>query len=74
MEGRYGGDALGRFLSVSGCVVMLAAVILRSMWKGVLSNLLFSLALLSIVWCYSRVLSRNLTRRRLENQWYLQKE
>ena len=74
MEGRHGADALGRFLSVSGCVIMLLAVIARPVWNGVLSNLLFSLALISLVWCYTRVLSRNLTRRRLENQWYLQKE
>ena len=40
MEGRYGADALGRFLSVSGCVIMLLAVIARSVWNGTLSNLL----------------------------------
>lgn len=74
MEGRYGADALGRFLSVSGCIVMLLAVILRRIWNGVLSNLLFSLAIVIVVWCYSRVLSRNFTRRQLENQWFLQKE
>ena len=43
MEGRYGADELGRFLSISG-------------W---------------VIWCYSRVLSRNVTRRREENQKYL---
>ena len=74
MEGRYGGDALGRFLSVSGCVIMLLAVIARPVWNGVLSNLLFTLALVTVIWCYSRVLSRNFSRRQRENQQYLQIE
>ena len=74
MEGRYGADALGRFLSVSGCVIMLVCVLLRSVWNGIASNLLFSLALLVLVWCYSRVLSRNIPARQKENQRYLQKE
>lgn len=74
LEGRYGADALGRFLSVSGCVIMLLAVVVRSVWNGILSNLLFSLAVVCVVWCYSRVLSRNFTARQKENQWYMQKE
>ena len=74
MEGRYGADALGRFLSVSGCMIMLVCVILRSFLKGIPSNLLFSLSLAAVVWCYSRVLSRNVEARKRENQWFLQKQ
>ena len=74
MEGRYGADALGRFLSVSGCVIMLLAVIFRSVWNGILSNLLVSLALLCLILCYGRVLSRNISARQKENDRYLQKE
>ena len=73
MEGRYGADALGRFLSVSGCMIMLVCVIVRTLWNGILSNLLFSLSLIVLVWCYSRVLSRNIQARQKENQRYLQK-
>ena len=67
MEGRYGADALGRFLSVSGCVIMLLAVIARSVWNGTLSNLLVSLSLLCLVCCYGRVFSRNIAARQKEN-------
>ena len=74
MEGRYGADALGRFLSVSGCVIMLLAVIFRSVWNGILSNLFVSLALLCLILCYGRVLSRNISARQKENDRYLQKE
>lgn len=74
MEGRYGADALGRFLSVSGCVFMLLAVIFRSVWNGILSNLFVSLALLCLILCYGRVLSRNISARQKENDRYLQKE
>ena len=68
MEGRYGADALGRFLSVSGCVIMLLAVIFRSVWNGILGNLFVSLALLCLI------LSRNISARQKENDRYLQKE
>ena len=74
MEGRYGADALGRFLSVSGCVIMLLAVIFRSVWNGILSNLFVSFALLCLIFCYGRVLSRNISARQKENDRYLQKE
>lgn len=73
MEGRYGADELGRFLSISGCVVMLVGILLRRVSAGV-SNLLVSLALALVVWCYSRVLSKNMAKRRAENGRYLQKE
>ena len=74
MEGRYGADALGRFLSVSGCVIVLLAVIFRSVWNGILSNLFVSLALLCLILCYGRVLSRNISARQTANDRYLQKE
>ena len=74
MEGRYGADALGRFLSVSGCVIMLLAVIFWSVWNGILGNLFVSLALLCLILCYGRVLSRNISARQKENDRYLQKE
>ena len=73
MEGRYGADALGRFLSVSGCVIMLLAVIFRSVWNGTLSNLLVSLSLLCLLCCYGRVLSRNISARQRENDRYREK-
>jgi len=71
MEGRYGADPFGRFLSIAGCVVILLALLLRSVGGGALSGLLGMLALGMVVWCYFRILSRNYGRRAAENQRYL---
>ena len=70
MEGRYGADELGRFLSISGCVTILVGLVLGRA-VPILSKRLILLALGLVIWCYSRVLSRNVTRRREENQKYL---
>ena len=70
MEGRYGADELGRFLSISGCVTILLGLVLGRA-VPILSKILILLALGLVIWCYSRVLSRNVTRRREENQKYL---
>lgn len=70
LEGRYGVDQLGRFLSIACCAVMLIALLLRRVAPG-LSNILISCALAALIWCYSRMLSRNSTRRRIENEKFL---
>ena len=72
MEGRYGADELGRFLSVSGCAAILLSLVLSRAVPS-LSKVLVCLALGLVIWCYSRMLSRNVTRRRDENQKYLAK-
>lgn len=72
MEGRYGADELGRFLSISGCVTMLLGLVLSRAAPS-LSRILILLALGLVIWCYSRMLSKNVTRRRDENQKYLAK-
>ncbi|MBQ9393485.1 MAG: hypothetical protein IJU18_05800 [Oscillospiraceae bacterium] len=72
MEGRYGPDALGRFASVCGCLLLIIALLVRTVADGVVTNLLVSLALAVVGWTYFRILSKNLTRRQLENQRYLQ--
>ena len=72
MDGRYGVDALGRFLSIAGCVLIVAALILRTAGKAEgLSALLGTLAFVLIAFCYFRILSRNYGRRAGENQKYL---
>ena len=72
MEGRYGADELGRFLSVTGCVCMLAGLILGRVAVSA-SKMLILIALGLVIWCYARVLSKNMARRREENEKYLRK-
>lgn len=73
MDGRYGADALGRFLSIVGCALIAAALLLRTIGEAEgLSALLGGLAFAAIAICYFRILSRNYDRRAGENQRYLQ--
>ena len=70
LNGRYGADALGRFLSVCGCVCILISLALRG--KSSFFTLVFSAAALALlIWCYVRIFSRNITRRSEENRKYL---
>lgn len=71
MEGRYGGDPLGRFLSVAGCLLLLLAMLLGSTGRSSLSGLLGLIAIGLVGWCYFRILSRNYNRRAAENSRYL---
>lgn len=69
LSGRYGPDELSRFLSLGG----IAAILLSLLTRGVpgLSGLLSLLAVGMIVWCYYRILSKNMSARRAENSAYL---
>ena len=49
---------------------MVLALLLRK-GSSSLSNVMILCALALLVWCYSRVLSKNATRRRIENEKYL---
>ena len=50
MAGRYGADALGRFLSVCGCVCILISIAVRG--KNAFFSAVFSAAALALlVWC-----------------------
>ena len=72
LAGRYGADALGRFLSIAGCGFIAVALLLRTAGKAAgLSVLLGTLAIAAIAWCYFRILSRNFSRRAAENQRFL---
>ena len=70
MEGRYGADELGRFLSIAGCAVMLLGLVLGRAAPS-FSKFLILLALGLVIWCYSRMLSKKTARRRVENEKYL---
>ena len=73
MEGRYGMDQLSRFLSVASCVVLLAALLTRSVWGGRVSALLLWAAIVIMVWCYWRAFSRKPEQRQQENLRYLER-
>lgn len=64
MMGRYGADQFSRFIMGCGVVTLILYMILRgSLW--------YWLTLILLIWNYFRVLSRNHSKRAMENQWYL---
>ena len=65
MAGRYGMDQFNRFLSAAALVLVVINLFARS-------TLLWALALAALVYCYVRMLSRKLEKRRKENGKYLQ--
>lgn len=64
LYGRYGGDNLGRALLVSYLALYFLSVFTR--WTP-----LYVLSLLLAVWCIFRMMSRNVAKRRRENDKYL---
>ena len=67
---RYGADELGKFLSFSAVGCLIVAVLGSGKLKAVFA--VCSMGFL--VWCYSRIFSRNFTRRREENVKYLRRK
>ena len=63
MSGRYGFDQLNGFL----CILSLILVVLGA-W---LSGFLYWVGLALLLWCYYRILSRNIQKRYAENSKYL---
>lgn len=74
MAGRYGADQLSRFLSCVSLVCMLLSFLTRGVGRGRLSSLFLTLCMGLLIWCYIRMFSRNYTRRRRENEFYLDKK
>lgn len=64
MVGRYGVDELNRFLLVMTLVLMVLDMFIRS-------HFLYLGAILLLVLCYFRMLSKNISKRFKENQQYL---
>ena len=71
MAGRNGNDQLNRFLLLADMVALLLASLLR---RTVLGGLMSLLVLVLLVLCYFRMLSRDLYRRRSENERYLREK
>ena len=74
MAGRYGADQLARFLSCVSLVCITLSLLTRRVAGGKLSSLLLSLCMGLLLWSYVRMFSRNYTRRRRENEFYLDKK
>lgn len=70
MYGRRGTDEFARFL----LIVTLAFIVLSWLFQGVMQSLFSMLGIVSLVYCYYRILSRNIYKRQKENAWYLQKK
>lgn len=70
-EGRNGSDALGRALSLTSLVFLIASLATGAVWEGILSNVLWFLALALLVWSTFRMLSKNIYARQAENDKFL---
>ena len=67
MAGRYGVDEYSRFLNI----VALVSLGLSILFNNGLSVFFWLLAIISLVWTYFRMFSRNTYKRRAENNAYL---
>ena len=67
--GRNGADSLSRTTCILACLLL----ILSMFFHGVVSTVLWALALAFLVISYFRMLSRNIWKRRAENQKFLDK-
>ena len=66
MQGRYGTDALSKFLVIAG--VILAVISSAAHIRG-----LYIVAWVMIIWSYYRMFSKDYGQRSAENRWYLNK-
>lgn len=64
MQGRYGIDDLGRFLSMALMVLIVLSMFLRSYFLN-------SLVMVGLIYCYYRMFSKNISKRYAENQKFL---
>lgn len=67
MAGRYGVDEYSRFLNI----VALVSLVLSILFNNGLSVFFWLLAIISLVWTYFRMFSRNTYKRQAENNAYL---
>jgi len=70
MYGRRGTDEFARFL----LIVTLVFIVLSWFFRGLIQSLFSLLTIASLVYCYYRILSRDIYKRQKENAWYLQKK
>ena len=74
MAGRYGTDQLARFMSCVSLIFITLSILTRSMGRDGLGSLFFYLCMVLLILCYFRMFSRDYSRRRRENEFYLDKK
>lgn len=67
LSGRYGVDPLNRALFVFSCALFIASIFFRGYW----SRLLLIIGIISLIFCYIRMMSKNFEKRQSENQKYM---
>lgn len=70
MYGRRGTDDFSRFLLITTLVM----IVLSWIFGGAFGTVFWTLGLACLVYCYYRILSRDIYKRQKENTWYLQKK
>lgn len=65
MQGRYGIDSFSRFLTTFGLILLLVSILFRLPFLNLLG-------VLSVIYCYVRMFSKNTQKRFAENQKFLQ--
>ena len=70
MYGRCGTDQFSRFL----LILTLTLIVLSWFFNGVIQSIFSLLSIVSLVYCYYRILSKDIYKRQKENAWYLKKE
>ena len=68
MYGRRGMDEFSRFLLITVIVL----IVLSWFTTGILRSVISVLEIAGLVYCYIRILSRDIYKRQKENAWYLQ--
>lgn len=66
MQGRYGNDRLNQCLMFGAVIMMVISF--------VVGDFLYLLALLLLLVSYYRLFSKDISKRTMENQWYLKQE
>lgn len=66
MKGRYGVDELGK-------ITLIASVVLYVLYALTRWRILHSLAFLVLIYTLFRCLSKDIQKRRIENQWFLKR-
>ena len=73
-QNRNGQDQLGRFVLLVGMAFLLISIFTSALWNGILSGILWGIALICLIYSYWRMFSKRIYKRREENNRYLNKK
>ena len=76
MYGRYGSDKLSKFITYFSIFLMIAGLVVAVIWPqyyvvGLISSITYLVAWLLVIWNFFRMMSRNISKRRRENERYI---